>query len=70
MEVQIACCNSTIENASKQHLDIVKRKLAEIIDASTAMLEDDFPVPGGRAGLRESLLTDGLQQLGVLFECD
>ena len=46
-----------------QNLDIVKLKLAEIIDSSTAMLEDDFPGAGGRAGLRKYLLMDGAQQL-------
>lgn len=68
MEVQVACCNSTIENASKQYLDTVERKLAEIIDSSTAMIEDDFPIPGGLAGLRKSLLIDGLQELRAEFE--
>lgn len=64
MEVQIACCNSRIENASKQHLDLVKSKLEEIIDSSTAMLDEDFPIEGGLRGLRSVLLTDGSQQLG------
>ena len=63
MDVQIACCNSTIENASRQQLEIVRRGLAEIIDSSTAMLEADFPGAGGLAGLRAALLADGAQQL-------
>ena len=29
------------------------------------MIEDDFPVAGGRAGLRAALLADGLEQLRV-----
>ena len=67
MEVQVACCNSTIENASLQNLAIVKRTLAEIIDSSTANLEEDFPADGGRAGLRKALLADGMQQLEAQF---
>ena len=70
MEVHVACCYSTIENASQQYFALVKDKLAEIIDSSTAMLEEDFPIPGGRAELRKALLTEGVSQLGAKFECD
>ena len=68
MDVQIACCSSTIENASKQQFEIVKRGLAEIIDSSTAMLEADFPGDRGLAGLRAALLADGAQQLAEKLE--
>ena len=68
MEVHVACCNSTIENASQQNLGIVEDKLKEIIASSTAMLEEDFPIPGGRAELRKALLADGAQQLEGMFE--